>query len=67
MAGLARHKASVSWQRALSTDDGRFIPNMEKFISEGLYLDHPPAANEADGRDDYRPAAEYLPEEEPHA
>jgi hypothetical protein len=47
MAGLSRHLASVEWQRALADDpSGRFIPNMEQFISNGGYLDHPPPAPE---------------------
>ena len=51
MAGLTRYKASADWQRSLSENGGRFIPSMEKFISEGRYLDHPPAADEP--ADDY--------------
>jgi hypothetical protein len=62
MAGLGRYKSSADWQRALSEGNGRFIPSMEKFISEGRYLDYPQAADEADQRDDYR--FEDFPAEE---
>jgi hypothetical protein len=51
MAGLERYKASANWQRCLSEGTPQFIPSMEKFISEGRYLDHPPAA--AATADDY--------------
>jgi hypothetical protein len=47
MAGLDRYLGSSSWQHALSdAPDGRFIPTMERFITDGMYLDYPPAAQE---------------------
>lgn len=47
MAGLARYLASADWRRKLAdAPDGRFLPSMEKFLAERVYLDHPPAANE---------------------
>ena len=47
MAGLSRFLASANWQRTLTEDPGgRFIPNMEKFITDGLYLDYPTEAPE---------------------
>jgi hypothetical protein len=47
MAGLDRYLGSSSWQRALSdAPDGRFIPTMERFITDGRYQDYPPAAQE---------------------
>jgi hypothetical protein len=48
MAGLSRYLVSAQWQRALADDPGgRFIPTMERFLTDRLYLDHPPAAEEA--------------------
>jgi hypothetical protein len=59
MEGLARYNASADWQRALSQSGGRFIPSMERFIGDGMYLDHPPAAEEAsDGYDGYLDASD---------
>jgi Helix-turn-helix domain len=51
MAGLQRYLDSAQWQRTLAEDPtGRYLPSMEKFIADGLYLDHPPpAAEEPDG------------------
>lgn len=50
IAGLERYKSSAEWQRSLSQNEGRYIPMMEKFISDRRYLDHPTAAHEiADG------------------
>jgi DNA-binding GntR family transcriptional regulator len=43
MAGLRRHLDSDQWQRSIRDNGGRFIPSMEAFISNGLYLDFPPA------------------------
>jgi hypothetical protein len=48
MAGLTRYKASEQWQRSLRDDGGKFIKTMALFISEGMYLDFPPAADEQD-------------------
>jgi hypothetical protein len=54
MAGLDRYLASVDWQRALADDPaGRFIPSMERFIADGLYLDRPPPAQERREDDGY--------------
>lgn len=60
MAGLERYVVSADWQRRLADDPtGRFIPTMEKFIVDGLYLDYPsPAAEEQeDGYVSYEEAA----------
>jgi hypothetical protein len=46
MAGLKRHKASAEWRRYFSERKPHLVCSMEKFISEGRYLDHPPAAEE---------------------
>jgi hypothetical protein len=43
MDGLARHLGSDSWCRSLRDNGGRYIPSMERFIADGLYLDSPPA------------------------
>jgi hypothetical protein len=71
LAGLSRYVASAKWQQALADDpSGRFIPMMERFIAEGLYLDHPPGVPEEpdDGYVGYEEAkrreqAELLREE----
>ncbi|MGD0500719.1 MAG: hypothetical protein ABSC23_20060 [Bryobacteraceae bacterium] len=49
MAGLRRHLDSDQWKRSLRDNGGRFIPSMEAFISNGLYLDTPPAYTVGDG------------------
>jgi len=55
MAGLERYLENGVWRRSLQQDGGRYIPNMSRFIREGLYLEDPPVS----GRDEqpYR----YVP------
>ncbi len=59
MEGLRRHLACDQWERSLREDGGRFIPSMEKFIADGLYLDHPPVFREDAQRG--QPALEQAP------
>lgn len=61
MAGLQRHLVSDQWVRSLRDDGGRFIPSMERFISDGTYLDHPPPYKpETKPKDEYAQALDKM-------
>ena len=56
MDGLKRHIGSDQWARSIRDDGGRFVPSMEKFITDGMYLDTPPQFKPDQQLDDLRSA-----------